>query len=56
MVVMPCGSESKLKSEPEQPKVAIDSFYSESNINHLNRGIEALNAGKGMEHEIIEED
>jgi DNA-damage-inducible protein J len=29
-------------------------FYSESNMAHLMRGIEQLNAGKGVEHEIIE--
>ena len=36
-------------------EVSIDPFYSESNLAHLRRGIEALNAGKGVEHEIIEE-
>ena len=30
-----------------------DPFYSESNMAHLMRGIAALNAGKGVEHEII---
>ena len=30
-----------------------DPFYSESNMAHLMRGVEALNAGKGVEHEII---
>lgn len=34
--------------------VSIDPFYSESNMAHLRRGIEALNAGKGVEHDIIE--
>lgn len=29
-------------------------FYSESNVAHLLRGIAALNAGKGVEHEPIE--
>ena len=33
-----------------------DPFYSESNINHLLRGIAALNAGKGVEHDLIEDD
>ncbi len=28
-------------------------FYSKSNIEHLERGIRALNEGKGVEHEII---
>ena len=32
-----------------------DPFYSESNINHLLRGIAALNAGKGVEHDLIED-
>ena len=36
-------------------EVSIDPFYSESNLAHLRRGIEALNAGKGVEHEIIED-
>lgn len=28
-------------------------FYSKSNIEHLERGIKALNEGKGVEYEII---
>ena len=36
-------------------EVSVDPFYSETNMAHLRRGIEALNAGKGVEHEIIEE-
>lgn len=36
--------------------VSVDPFYSESNMAHLRRGVEALNAGKGVEHDIIEED
>lgn len=31
-----------------------DPFYSESNMAHLRRGIAALNAGKGVEHEPFE--
>lgn len=31
-----------------------DPFYSESNMEHLKQGIDALNAGKGIEHELIE--
>jgi DNA-damage-inducible protein J len=31
-----------------------DPFYSESNLNHLRRGVAALNSGKGVEHDIIE--
>lgn len=33
-----------------------DLFYSKSNITHLERGVKALNEGKGVEHELIEED
>ncbi|MDE7423702.1 MAG: type II toxin-antitoxin system RelB/DinJ family antitoxin [Lachnospiraceae bacterium] len=36
--------------------VSVDPFYSESNMAHLHRGVEALNNGKGVEHEIIEVD
>ena len=32
-----------------------DPFYSESNLAHLRRGVAALNSGKGLEHDIIEE-
>ena len=38
------------------PLVASDPFYSDSNMAHLRRGIEALNSGKGKEHELIEVD
>ncbi len=31
-----------------------DPFYSPSNLAHLRRGIAALNAGKGVEHDLIE--
>lgn len=34
--------------------VSIDPFFSESNLEHLYRGIDALNSGQGKEHEIIE--
>ena len=37
-------------------EVSVDLFYSESNMAHLRRGVEALDAGKGVEHEIIEAD
>lgn len=37
-------------------EVTADPFYSESNMAHLRRGIKALNEGKGVEHELIEED
>ena len=35
-------------------EVSADPFYSESNLAHLRRGIAALNAEKGSEHELIE--
>ena len=38
------------------PLVASDPFYFDSNMAHLRRGIEALNSGKGTEHELIEVD
>ena len=34
--------------------VSVDPFYSEENLAHLRRGIAALNAGKGQEHEILD--
>ena len=37
-------------------EISADMFYSESNMKHLLRGAEALNAGKGTEHELIEDD
>ena len=36
--------------------VSVDPFYSESNMAHLRRGMDALNAGRGVEHDIIEVD
>jgi DNA-damage-inducible protein J len=36
--------------------VELDPFYSEANMERLRRGIAALNAGKGVEHELIEAD
>ncbi len=35
-------------------EIGIDPFYSANNMAHLRRGIAALNAGKGAEHELIE--
>ena len=35
-------------------EISLDPFYSENNMAHLRRGIVALNAGKGIEHDIIE--
>lgn len=36
-------------------EVTADSFYSDSNLAHLQRGIKALNEGKGVEHDLIED-
>ena len=36
-------------------EVSMDPFYSESNVAHLRRGVTALSAGLGVEHDIIEE-
>ena len=47
----------KLGRERRIPfEVSVDPFYSESNMAHLRRGVEALNDGKGVEHDIIEVD
>ena len=35
-------------------EISVDPFYSD-NVAHLRRGIAALNAGLGVEHDIIEE-
>lgn len=37
-------------------EVSVDPFYTQSNMDHLRRGVVALNAGKGIEHEPIEVD
>lgn len=45
----------KVANEKRIPfEITADPFYSESNMAHLRRGIAALNAGKGAEHEPIE--
>ncbi len=36
--------------------VSLDPFYSPSNMAHLRRGVEALDAGRGVEHELLEDD
>lgn len=36
--------------------INIEPFYSEINMSHLRRGIAALNAAKGEEHEPVEEE
>ena len=35
-------------------EISVDPFYSESNVAHLRRGVAALNAGLGVEHELVE--
>lgn len=48
---------TKVSREKRIPfEVSVDPFYSESNMAHLRRGIAALNAGEGTEHEPIEEE
>lgn len=37
-------------------ELTADPFYSDSNMAHLRRGIASLNAGKGVEHALIEVD
>lgn len=37
-------------------KIAIDPFYSEENMKHLNKAIKDLAEGKGVEHKLIEVD
>ena len=47
----------KLSLERKIPfEVSANPFYSESNLRHLRRGVAALNAGEGQEHELIEAD
>lgn len=47
----------KLGNECRIPfEVSKDPFYMESNMKHLQRGVEALNEGKGVEHGLIEAD
>ena len=45
----------KMTREKRIPfEVSVDPFYSEENLAHLRRGIAALNAGKGQEHELLD--
>ena len=37
-------------------EISADPFYTQSNLEHLRRGIAALNAGEGVKHELIEAD
>ncbi len=47
----------KMSREKRIPfDVSLDPFYSESNLAHLRRGVKALNAGLGTEHELIKDD
>ncbi len=47
----------KVSREKRIPfEISADPFYSEKNMAHLRRGVEALNSGKGVEHDIIEVD
>lgn len=34
-------------------EVSIDPFYSESNLKHLREGVEELNAGHGVSHNLV---
>ena len=47
---------SQKLNENFDSKIAVDPFYSASNMAHLRRGIDALDAGNGVEHEIIEDE
>ena len=42
------------KRLPFEITTEYDPFYGKSNIAHLRRGVAALNAGKGIERDIIE--
>ena len=41
------------KRLPFDVTTEFDPFYSKSNLEHLRRGVAALNSGKGVEHDII---
>jgi DNA-damage-inducible protein J len=48
---------TKVSREKKIPfEVAADPFYSEANMERLRRGIAALDAGEGVEHDLIIED
>lgn len=48
---------TKVSKEKRIPfEITIDPFFSEQNIKRLERGVIALKAGKGVEHELIEVD
>ena len=46
---------SQKPKENFDSKIAVEPFYSASNLAHLRRGIDALDAGNGVEHEIVED-
>lgn len=47
----------KVSREKRIPfEVSADPFYDEKNMSRIKRAIDNLNAGKGVEHEIIEVD
>ena len=37
-------------------EISADPFYAQNNMEHLRRGIAALNGGEGVKHEPIEDD
>ena len=46
----------KVGREHRRPfEVSMDPFYSENNLAHLRRGVDALNSGLGVKHDIIED-
>lgn len=47
----------KVSREKRIPfEISVDPFYSDNNIAHLIRGVNAINNGEGTEHDIIEVD
>ena len=44
---------SQKLNENFDSKIAVDPFYSASNMARLRRGIDALDAGNGVEHELL---
>ena len=56
MIIMPVMTKERTvrKGRRRMFEMEPDPFYSESNMAHLRRGIVALNAGKGTEHELLD--
>lgn len=46
---------SQKANESFDSGASADLFYSESNLTHLQRGVDALNAGKEIQHEPAED-